>query len=466
MKISGAVTSSFSGRTHVAAAAVLLFALNLALHYPGEMNQDSTGQYLQVLAGRYNDWHPPIMAALWSKLRLIAEGPVTLLVFHLAMHWLAFGLLADALAASGRITAARLMLLAGAFPLFLIFNGGIYKDVGMASALILAAAIAYWGRSRASRLPPALLLLAGAALAYGTLVRTNPGFAYGSLLVFIIWPRTWRLGFGKLLLASILLAGIALPVCGYINRHVFDAADSGSTRSLQIFDLSGIAVRTQDRSAVDHLTRSASWQERCYTPYWWDPFSPWGPCGAVWNDVAETEKAMPGETSRTWISQIRQHTPAYLAHRAAHFNSMLYFLVPADHFRFTPEIAGTAQATRDYSVAVIVKDFVRRSPVLWPVVWLIVAIWALAAMRNAPDDVDRRCAQALILSGLLYTAAFALIGVATAMRYHYWMIMSVISATIIAWPTIRTSWRIVAAPVVIAVLLGSATRILQIRWFF
>ena len=72
------------------AVAALLCVVNIGLHFPGEMNPDSTGQYMEVLSGKYTDWHPPIMAAWWSVLRRIADGPVTMLVFHLVLHFLHF----------------------------------------------------------------------------------------------------------------------------------------------------------------------------------------------------------------------------------------------------------------------------------------------------------------------------------------------------------------------------------------
>lgn len=65
---------------------VALFAVNALMHYPGTMNNDSITQYSQAIRGRYSDWHPPIMAWLWSWLRLANNGPGPLLLLHLALY--------------------------------------------------------------------------------------------------------------------------------------------------------------------------------------------------------------------------------------------------------------------------------------------------------------------------------------------------------------------------------------------
>jgi hypothetical protein len=47
-------------------AALVLCALNIGAHFPGTLNTDSVEQYREVLAGRLVDWHPPVMAFVWS----------------------------------------------------------------------------------------------------------------------------------------------------------------------------------------------------------------------------------------------------------------------------------------------------------------------------------------------------------------------------------------------------------------
>src|SRR4051812_29827401 len=97
----------------LAALVSALFMANLALHFPGVMNNDSVQQYRQAVSGHYSDWHPPVMAWLWSWLRVFGDGPAPLLAVHLALYWTGFGLLADAVRRSGHAALALGVLLAG-----------------------------------------------------------------------------------------------------------------------------------------------------------------------------------------------------------------------------------------------------------------------------------------------------------------------------------------------------------------
>src|SRR5438477_12239953 len=105
-----------------------LFLANLFTQYPGVTNWDSDEQYAQAVSGQFNDWHPPIMARLWSVLRLVAEGSGPLFAVHVCFYWLGFGLIAVALSRIGRNRAAWAVIAVGAFPPFLVVNIQILKD--------------------------------------------------------------------------------------------------------------------------------------------------------------------------------------------------------------------------------------------------------------------------------------------------------------------------------------------------
>ena len=79
-------------------AAAVLFAVSLALFWPGYVAYDSLAQYAQATSGHYEDWHPPIMARLWSLFG--DRGPAPMLAVQLGAYWLGLGLFAAALAAN------------------------------------------------------------------------------------------------------------------------------------------------------------------------------------------------------------------------------------------------------------------------------------------------------------------------------------------------------------------------------
>jgi len=58
-------------------AAFAAFILSLLLFWPGVALFDSVYQYRQALSGTYDDWHPPIMARLWSLFASVAARPIS-----------------------------------------------------------------------------------------------------------------------------------------------------------------------------------------------------------------------------------------------------------------------------------------------------------------------------------------------------------------------------------------------------
>ncbi|MGN6123827.1 MAG: hypothetical protein ACTHOJ_12825, partial [Sphingomonas oligoaromativorans] len=91
----------------VALGAAALGLASLALLWPGIAAYDTVKQYEQALAGVYDDWHPPVMAWLWSRLlALHLDGTGPMLALQLALFWAGLGLLGAALARSGARRAA------------------------------------------------------------------------------------------------------------------------------------------------------------------------------------------------------------------------------------------------------------------------------------------------------------------------------------------------------------------------
>jgi len=87
-------------------AAVLVF-------WPGIATYDSVVQYAQPLSGRYDDWHPPVMARLWSLTHYWIAGAGPLLALQMAGYGLGLGLIAGRMRRLGRPRAALAVMLIG-----------------------------------------------------------------------------------------------------------------------------------------------------------------------------------------------------------------------------------------------------------------------------------------------------------------------------------------------------------------
>lgn len=448
----------------IVAMGLLLLAINFAIHFPGDMRSDSVVQYQEATSGQFSDWHPPIMAFTWSLLRHVAPGPQTMLAFHLISHWLGFALIADGLSRAGRPKAGWLMLATGASPIFIYLNGAIIKDVGMASTFIAGFGLIFWYRIQGRRPPPAVVALALVFIAYGTLVRHNAVFAFAPLLVYAM-ANPARMSAVRLIVFSCLLPVAAIPVSTSINHDLLKAAPSGAIQQLQLFDLAGIAHQTGDLSVMLPGVRvSASELDRCYTPINWDALSPWRICKFFSERLGPAGSSARQGLMKMWVDAIISHPRAYAQHRLKFFNSSINFFVPAQHCRrFAPgceEFDPRTGILVPVSAQDIRRDYIKKNPLLWPVTWIVLGACMAVLLRLSAASEQLSASRALLVSGLGYSLAYAIVGVSSDFRYYYWSIMAIQTALIVALPSlvnrIRTMDRAVIVSVLLLILIVSA----------
>lgn len=424
-----------------AVVALLLFLACLAIQYPGRINADALTQLEQIGAGHYDDWHPPVMAALWAALLNVvppgSQGVLPPILAQAIGTWIGLGLIASTLARIGRPRSAWVVLLCGLSPHLLRFMDTPWSDSQLTAALLMAFGLGFWGRYGQPPLARWWIGLGLAFLFYATLVRANAAFAYGAILLFLLRPK---LTLARLTITSVVLALVAIPVSMGVNRVLFSPSPSGVERSLQLFDIMGTARQSGDYGIANRLTpRDPAYLRGCHTAYYWDHYASWGTCSPVWEDVTRAETASPGLVTRAWIDSMIGHPVAYLTHRLKYFNSMLYFIVPADPYRFADpdDVRRQSSEAQSPSMTWIAKDTLKRLPTL-PILWLMVratllTLLAQGRLRSTFGGAE----QALLVSGGLYVLAFLGVGVATDMRYHMWPITAAAIASIMLAPQLR-----------------------------
>ena len=96
-------------RLYAAVAALIAagYGLTLVIFYPGIMTYDAKFVYEDIGKGVLGDWQSPVMTVLWGMIDPVAPGAASMFLLIATSYWLAFGLLAFALARRG----ARLALL-------------------------------------------------------------------------------------------------------------------------------------------------------------------------------------------------------------------------------------------------------------------------------------------------------------------------------------------------------------------
>ena len=414
--------------THIVLMAILLAVINFALRWPGEFNPDSIVQLNQAISGEFTDWHPPIMAFIWSGLLQIADAKIAILAFQIALHWLGIGLFAVILLKSNHKLAALIMLASGLTPIALMYTGVILKDTLLASFFLAAFGLASWNNIGFRTVGLLLGMI-------GMLTRANAVFAIPSLLFLVF--RYKRSLFKSLLLIAVIALPL-IPLSQWINHDVIGAERTGVERSLQLYDLAGISYFSGDSSVLPVEIPNL---EECYTPLYWDTLGA-SRCGKPFTKLE-------GSITREWISGIATHPVSYLQHRLAHFNYEIFFLVPP--IQQCVEAPEAHDCPRS-----LLSDFISKNGLLWPVTWLVLGI---VMLLSGLSEVPR----ALVLSGLLYGLAYILVGVASNFRYFYWTELSIQTALILQIATVGfPQWRRAALAVFLVLAIGYLWRITYI----
>ena len=411
-----------------AAAAAAGFALSVLIFWPGVALYDSVEQYKQALSGGTTDWHPPIMAKLWGALAHLAPGTAPMLLLQLGLYWMGLGLLAAALARRGRRWPAWAVLLVGCGPILSCWMGAILKDAQMLGALAAATGIGAW-YAFGERKPPAwataLLLV---LLAYATLVRANAAFATVPLALALLgWPRLPQL-WARALACLVLIAAVVL-LTPAINRGLLGAQREGPENSLLLYDIAGTAIRAKtDVAGVPAVRWQAIAAAGCYSSEGWDALSEHGRCTIAPGLAADPDTP---PLYGIWIRTLAAHPLAYAAHRLAHFNATMRWLIATDEYGAVAPVdperntlglgAPPGVAARLFQQA---GDAWASLPTGWPIVWLALAVAGLWLSRRAPPGPETQLAQALLLSAAAGGLSYGIVSVASDLRYHLWTMLA------------------------------------------
>jgi hypothetical protein len=438
-------------------------ALTVAAAWPGIATYDSVAQFGQVLSGTYDDWHPPAMARLWAFLHgAVGGGAQPMLVLQVALYWLGIGLIAAVLAREGRGRTASAILLCGALPVFLVWQVAMLKDAQMLGAMLAGVGVVAWWRLGPRRVPWWGWGFAALAFGYATLVRANAVFAVAPLVAMLGATR-WRVR--AMLAATMVLAVLAgMPV---VNHAIFGAAESGVKTTQPRYDLAGIAVRVADPSAARLTVAQAEALRRghCVKAFFWDPLGS-EPCADAEGTLGELTT---GQLYATLASAILHHPLAYTAHRIAHLNSTERWLVPARWPEAWPPDEAEHNAIGLGDPGPVMRWFVNattplaETPLAWPIAWLVVAVAMLIVALRRPSSPRRDLALALLVSGLSLEASFAVISIASDLRYHLWPMMAAALAAVLVLTDGRPSRRtmtMAGAALALVVASGIACRVI------
>ena len=442
----------------IAAALVLAIGSALLL-WPGIVVYDTVHQYRQALVGEIDDWHPPVMARLWQLLlwlRLGGSGP--LLLIQLGLYWGGIGLIAAALARIGARRAGWATLLAGLSPLVVDWLVVVIKDAQMIAAMVGAIGLVGWYRLQGLALPRIVVALVVVLLGYAMLARVNAVFAVVPLALALGgWAglRRWPARAAMLLLCTLLAIGGA----DVVNHRLLGAERSHVERTQVIFDLAGIAhyAHLSTMPGVPEPEWVEAERKRCLMPFYWDPFGDSARCGAISSRFLGEPGSSP--ILRDWIVAIATHPIAYAEHRLAHLNATLR--IGARYDERSASAPGDSEPNTDglgrpggplthglQRVAAAVAE----TPLGSPAVWLVAAAAIGWTLRGTARQPARDLGLALLLSAMLMTASFAVVSIASDLRYHLWLMAATgLAAVLLAGCTEIDRRRLRLAVIVVAV---------------
>jgi hypothetical protein len=421
---------------------ILGFAACLIAFWPGFMSADSIDQYAQAKSGVYQDWHPPLMSLVWSRLLFFSDGPAPMLVLHLGLIWLALWLLARRFSSNPHAT--WLFPLVGLLPWIVNFEGVIWKDVGLASSWLLAVAlIAHKPKQRVLQVAIGLLIFYGIAVRHNAIFGAPP-------LVFLFLRDGIGLTSSNLRVA---VYAVALSL-GFVGASSLVNASIGARRlypvsALMIDDLHNVSVRTGRNFLPATLRVDAELIEKCRDAHM-AVVNCYQRKGWVRGDTAVAPGHFRGfvssddeyaEVRARWLQTLKREPAVYLKTRLSSFASLMGRDAPYYYWQ-----AGTSKnnlgmtqtpnvLTRALEAGVRVTAM--RTPIfMMPYFWTLLGLILVGVAKLRKESDGRPLVLALLTSAVLYTVAYLPITAAADFRYVYWSVV----ATNVALAILLVGW--------------------------
>jgi hypothetical protein len=414
----------------VIAMTAACFALTLRIFYPGVMTFDARYIYSYIAAGRAGDWQSPLMTSLWAVIDPIAPGAGSMFLLIAALYWLAFAVLALTLARRSPWLGPATLVLALAPPAF-VFVGIIWRDVLLASAWLLAAALVFAVADRRGAWRIAAQSIAIALAVFGFLLRPNALFAAPILAAYLVWPERFELKRTALLYVPVAVAlAILEPVVYY---GILDARHENPIHAIFVFDLAGIThfAKSNQFPVTWTADETAMLTGSCYQPTEFDIYWTREPCLFVMAKLEADKIFGSPALTEAWWRAIVARPIAYLQHRTA---LMANFLFDQNLIMWTVDIANPDRVVfadnRWFMALKAVADRLAPTPLFRAGTWLLLCmLWcALAWRRRATASgafVIGVCGSAVV-----YVATFFSVGLSSDFRYALWAVIAGLAGTV------------------------------------
>ena len=427
------------------AIAIIGFLISLVFFYPGYRSPDSEWQLCQALSQCDMDsWHPISMTVVWKVLLRVTGGFVPMmLILQLLMFWA--GALLFSLWVWQRTRKWQLAILPlalGFLPNVLNIIGVIWKDVQMASALLLATGLVInTYNSKKTWLRTVGAVVSFMLLAYATSVRTNAIFAILPLIVLFVFsynkpPKLFQ----KVL--TIVLIVVALMSVNPLLNVIFKPQHGPSASTMYAYDIVNIlpASRIADeapeqiRPTLLALSKCSIENNQRTNLVFWNCISQNEVISSFGGDGLSVLKSY-------WLSTIKSYPLQYISQKIETYIQFIFsddgqsvWSIGGDIFsqggiynRYNSSISRSLRSVvYGYTMDFGYKYF---SFIYKPWFWLLAALTLMIYAKRLKEY--RLWVYLLCASAIMYILSYAPGSLTSDYRYIYWSVVSVLIAGIV-----------------------------------
>lgn len=404
--------------------------------YPGFMSNDSIVQFGMSKSMNFNDWHPPVMAWVWSVVGFFFPGPSGMLAVHLALVLIAVYLWRDSYKDK---PLSWLIFLIPFLPWIINFVGVLWKDVGLAFSLLALSGLAL------KALTPGKALIAFILIFYAINLRHNA--------IFAVFPMLILLGFrwikGANSIKAVIFSCATIYACFFLgsvfNYSILHAERTKPSNYMMVDDLAFLSIVKNESLlpgiGIDEIKGCAT-----------SEIGQNNLVGKVFclSALPSYKQAAPLSTDLKgiWLSSIFENPIDYLRFRIAAFSYLLRTPDDPPYYIWHPGIDensfGLKQVPNGLTLLAdrFVHDAAKTAPFFFkPYWWLMSSLVLLMMTFVVAKTKSVITARVLLVSAIFYIFGYMPVTPMADFRYIYWSVIATTISFIIVvidWPGFRS----------------------------
>jgi len=437
----------------VLAAVITGIILTLYVFYPGYMSYDSANQLAQGRQSLFNDWNPPVMSWLWGQIDWVVHGPVGMLALFNLLFWSGLGLWISLVTPGWSMPIKALaVLVIGLFPPIFMLLSTVWKDVGMAAALLFAAswlALADQKRSLRAMLVGLLGIWFALALRHNVVFAAFPLMIYAGLILSskIDLPVNWFKRY-PIVLSGVLglgLLGILLWTTALAGRFLTRHSTTHALQQILVHDLVGISIRANEVLLPDYLTSpqpvTITELKKIYDTQF-PVVCLYSGCGVSELRIKAYDTSdLNDQTIHVWIKAVLTHPKAYLFHRLRQWMSQLGVAVKEVCYPYITEddqnaltLFGIDQSSLGIlraepaltRVIIATVDKIKNSLIFrgWIYLAFLTFLLVYVLLTRGRNLSLPKAVIAVASSGWLYGLSYLPLSTTCDFRMHYWTVVA------------------------------------------